>query len=1022
MNFTKWSVKQPISIIMIMCFVLIMGGVSFSNLKTELMPNISPPVVAVMTSYPGAGPEEVERTLTEPLEGMLGTASGIKTLESRSSQGSSLIIIQYDWETDIAEKRNETAALLEQVSLPDDALDPVVLKFDPTMMPLMTFSVSNGQQLDELQESVEDDLIPSLLSVEGVADITVAGSRDEEILVSLDPHKLEDFNLTQQSVTQFIRSQHITFPGGTVEDDGRSLNLRVLSEIDSIKKLEDTPVSLHNGLVLLKDIGTISKVQTDKMVSAYQDGKESLLLEIKKEGDANSALVAKDLREILAEYEEDGFAFSVSLDQGEAIDKSVSNVTKALLYGALFAIVVILLFLKSIRATLIIGVAIPFSVVSTFVLMYFTDLSLNIMSLGGLALGIGMLVDNAIVVIENIYRHLRSGKQKHTAAINGTLEISGAVTASMLTTLSVFLPIVFVGGMIGDLFKELAITVVFSLLSSWAVALTVVPSLATLMLKEKKKNTERNRWYENILRYSLRHRLATLFGAFVLFLFSFLLIPSVGTEFMPQQDEGSFVIDIETPHGSTTETTYKTVQEVQGILDDLKEVDRYTSTIGSTDAIRSSASGTSYNHASITVNLIPDEKRSLSTRDVLQEIDQQISFSDNTSITLTETNSMSALSGDGNTIDILLSGKDSDHLSHVSKELSRSIEENIDSVTEVISSEEESKPEIQFLINRENAFKHGASPVAIGTFINEMVKGQHVFTMSENGEDWKVHVKTLDVRSDLSSLGNTEMTTSLGRVPLSELGTFKEGNGPVLITRQNGERVISLKAHYENGDMGSLIRLIDDEIEAFIDENDTGHVSIDISGGAETMKDSFQKLTLALVLAIVFVYMVMASVFQSLSQPLIIMASLPFALIGVVYGLFLSGYAFGITAFIGIIILVGIVVNNAIVFIDYFNTLSREKELPIHEALMEAGTTRLRPIVMTALTTMLGLLPLALGTGEGAQMQAPMGIAVIGGLLTSTLLTLVVIPVMISLLGSAKNVRKTVKAVLKKLKEEDTLK
>ncbi len=1025
MKIPKYAVKHPVTTIMMMLLVLLLGFVSLSGLKLELMPNINPPVVAVMTTYPGAGSEEVADLVTKPLEEVIGTSAGLTTMQSRSSSNSSLIIAQYDWGTDISEVREDLSSQMGMVQLPDDVGDPMIVKFDPTMMPIVQLAVSNGEDLAHLQEVVNDTIVPQLQNVEGVASVNVTGGFEEEIIVLLNEESLQEHELTQEQVVQLIQGNNLTLPGGVIEEEEEKLNLRILAKVDSIEALRLLPVSMTPAgqeveLVTLSDVADVTLAKKDNVTVARTNGKESLLISIQKEGTANTAEVSSQVQERLEQIKDEhgDLRFAVSNDQGELIDTSVSNVLSALIFGAIFAIAVILVFLRSIKATIIVGVAIPFSVVATFVLMYFSGMSLNIMSLGGLALGVGMLVDNSIVVIENIYRHLKKNESRKQAAINGATEVGGAITASTLTTLAVFLPIVFIGGLVGDLFKELALTVTFSLIASLAVALTVVPTMAGLLLKvDQVKERKENRFYKSVITWALDHRFGTLFIAALIFIGSLALVPQIGTEFMPAQDEGMFTIDIELPEGTAFDRTLEVVESVEELVLQTTEVDIATSSIGNADALMAAATGTGENEGSIIVKLVPADDRSSSTDRIMNDLEDRVAELDNRAdISFSESNSMAAMSGAPNAVEVILLGDDSEVVEEYSRELTDRLAEQSE-IRTVTDSVEEGKPEYQYLIDKGQAFEYGLTSYQVASFINQSLQG----TIAATLHDTEVRVQMADVSNSKEAIENLTIATPTGQeVALKDIGEVVRGEGPVTVVRENQQDSVVVTASFDGPDLGTASMAVQTTIDDMIEdlEINTDEYTIKTTGGTEMMDDAFASLLLAVVLAIVLVYMVMASQFESLVQPAIIMFTIPLAVSGVILGLFATDYAFGITAFLGIIILVGIVLNNAIVYIDYTNQL-RDRGYTVRNALIEAGLTRLRPIIMTALTTILGLLPLAIGGGEGAELQAPMAIAVIGGLFTSTLLTLIVIPVIYSLVSSMKDMRKKWKLALEKYNEAE---
>lgn len=827
MKIPKFAVKNPVTTIMMMCLVLILGFVSFTGLRLDLMPNINPPVVAVMTTYPGAGPEEVADVVTKPLEEVVGTSSGLETIQSRSSSNSSLIIAQYEWGTNISEIREDLSSMLGMVQLPDGVETPMLVKFDPTMMPIVQVAVSNGEDIAHLQELVDDTIVPQLQNISGVASVSVTGGFEEEIVVSLNEEALAEYNLTQSQVVQLIQGNNITFPGGVVEEENEKLNLRILASVESIEELENVPVSVtQNGeeldVVTLNEIADVSLAKKDITSMARTNGRDSLLISIQKEASANTVAVSSDVQDRLETIKQDHseVRFSVASDQGEVIQESINNVLLALVFGAVFAIAVIYAFLRSVKSTVIVGLAIPISVIATFVLMYFTGMSLNIMSLGGLALGVGMLVDNAIVVIENIYRHLTLGKSRKKAAISGAQEVSGAVTASMLTTLSVFLPIVFIGGMVGELFEELALTVVFSLVASWIVALTVVPALASFMLKVvkgKERNGERkeSRLYKKVITWALDNRIKTLLITAVAFISSLMLIPQVGTELMPSQDEGIFIIDVEMPEGTTLSSTLEVVEQIENELETVSDVDLVTASIGNGDAMMAAATGSSENTGTITVKLVPASDRSHSTERMMNDFEDQLEGIDRkATVRFSLSSSMEAMMGASNQIEVMLLGDDSEQLEEYSAELTERLSDESD-FRSVTNSVQDGKPEYQYMVDKDLAMQHGLTAYQVATFINESLQGIVATTMF----DTEVRVQMDGVSNSKEAIEELMMPTQSGQdVALSEIGEIVKGTGPVTVVRDNQQDSIVVTAVFEDVDMGSAASSIQATVDEMIDD------------------------------------------------------------------------------------------------------------------------------------------------------------------------------------------------------------
>lgn len=1006
MNISRLSVRRPVTTIITMILVLLLGFVSFTNLKVDLFPAINPPILAILTTYPGAAPNEVTEMVTKPIEDQVGTVQGIKTIQSQSSTNSSLVIAEFDWGTNLSEVREEIDSRLSMLTLPEDVMKPSIVKFDPTSLPVLQFSISSEKSLQENQQLVEDVLIPQLQSIDGVANVTHVGGFNEEIKVSLDEEKIKKYGLTQSNIVGMIQGNNLTYPGGVIEGENQNFDLVIASKVDSLETLKALPITIdqRNGsIVLLKDIAEVKMAPKSLASIARTDGNNSIVVSIQKEGTANTSQMAKKVREKLSQFEKNqqGTKILIAQDQGEMIDKSVQNVALSLIFGALFSVLVIFAFLRSISSTFIIAIAIPFSVITTFVLMYFSHITLNIISLGGLALGVGMLVDNAIVVIENINRHISLGKRRKEAAVEGAQEVASAITASTLTTVSVFVPIVFLGDFVGELFRELSLTVTFSILASLVVSLTVIPTLAALLLKEKKQQERKPFYlYQRLLRWSLQHRLVTLGLAILLLVGSIVLVPHIGTELLPAQDEGTFTANIELPAGTKIQKTLQVVEKVEAEAMKIKEIQTVATQIGNEDALMASMMGASDNVATMTFKLVENKERSQSTKEIATIFEEKIKdmIPANGELSVKESNSMEAMMGSSDKVQVLLTGQQEAQLHTYMQALQKELEK-IEGVTEVTTSLEEGKEQFQFNVNQEEALKYGLTGYSIADYIRNQVQGQVATKISKNGMETDVRIQMDRPLNALEDLEKVEFVTPMGQtIQLKEVGEVISVQSPITNVREAGRDAVTIDVAFEKIDFGTAMVRIQQTIDSFIKEHNvnTGLYDMKLAGSSETMTESFWSLFMSMLLAIALVYGVMASQFESLKMPFIIMFSLPLAIIGVILGLFFTGYAFGITAFIGIIVLVGIVVNNAIVLIDYTNRL-RSNGKSVDDALIEAGVTRLRPIMMTVLTTILGLLPLAVGTGEGTELQAPMAIAVIGGLITSTLLTLIIVPVLYSL-------------------------
>ena len=1047
MNLARTSIKRPVGVLMVMLIVILLGAVSLTELNLDLLPQITPPVAAVITTFRGASANEVCELVTERIEAAVVTTSGIKDLMSISQEGISIVVLTFDWNQDMAEARTDINQKIELVPLPEGASKPTVMKFDPTMLPVMEISITHTKETDlpELTMLSEKTLKPRIEGIEGVASVDMLGGLTQQIQVQLDPAKLNALGLTQDAIAGIIAASNLNYPVGKVDKDGFLLDVRLEGKFKSIEDVEDLVVGyapatlLTSGVaglpnpapagaqlpgavqqvpmvpVKLKDVALVEQAFTDITSIARINGKSSVLLSVKKEGSANTVSVAREVRDELDKLKAEisGFDAIISFDQAKFIEESIRSVANNLLLGAVLAIIVLILFLKDFRTTIVIAISIPFSVIATFMLMYFGSLTLNIMTLGGLTLGIGMLVDNSIVVIENIYRHLELGIEPKEAAAKGAGQVATAITASTLTTLVVFLPIVFVGGVSGIIFKELTLTVTFSLLASLVVALTVVPMLASVWFTNKKKhgaavahastgNTQPSSNGENqpgryykMVEWTLHNRLLVIVLVVALVAVSAYMGSQIGTEFMPTADEGGFSITVTMPEGTPIEKMDKLVLEIEDILDKNPAIQMYTASISAGAGITTLLTSEGGTVATLTAVVTQETLDKKETIKVMEEVEREVDkIRDSAKISFTPQSTIALMAGGiSGSVQLSVTGPDIAEVSRINDAVVEKIEQ-LDEVKEVTSTLTERKPQIHVIVNKEKAIVHGLTPAQIGTALSRAVSGQTVSRLEQDGETFDIVVRyKKDALQTVEDLESLLLSGARGPVPLSEIAEVIDGEGPITINRLNQRTSATIRAKYADLTLGEITAKIADTISD-IDVPD-GY-SIDIGGMSELMEEGFDALKLALVLAIILVYMVMAASFESLATPFVILLTMPLGIVGVVIALYIAGYAFGITAFMGAIVLAGIIVNNGIVMVDFINQ-ERAEGIPLGEAICGGASKRLRAVLMTSLTTILALIPMAIGLGEGGELVAPMALSIMGGLASGTLFTLFVVPVIYSI-------------------------
>ncbi len=1004
MKLAEFAVRRPVTILMLMAIIAVLGWISLSRLPIDLYPDIEVPVIGVITTYPDAGPFEVENLVTRPMESAMATVNNVKNISSISSRSSSIVIAEFDWGINMDFASLDVREKVDQVRsyLPDEADAPLVVKFDPGTMPIMQLVLKGDRPAHELRYIAEDTVKNRLERLEGVASVDVTGGQEREIRVVLHPGLLAAHGISIDTVSQALRMASLNLPAGSIQDGGLEYTLRTVGEFTSVEEIRSVKVPTSGGgLVSLADIGEIIDGYKDITTISRYNGQPTIMLSIQKEAGSNTVKVAEAVRAAMERLNRElgsDLSLEIAMDTSVYIRESVSGVANNAVTGGLLAVAILLVFLRSIRPTLVIGVAIPISILAAFVLVYFSKTTLNLLSLGGLALGIGMLVDNSIVVLENIFRHRELGKKAREAAVIGTEEVGMAVTASTLTTVSVFVPVVFISGMTAEIFRDLALTVTFSLLASLLVALSLVPMLASQILGNstfdaKESRVPLIRWmtqmsdrmrqgYGRLVAWALRRRLATLGIAFAALILSLLLIPSVGMEFMPSMDQGTIAISVSMPRGTRLEDTDMIVRDIESYVATIPEVDTIASTVGSSGADR----------ASVSVQLIPISERTRQTSEIVTQIHDFTAQIPGAEITVS---SDTLITGSfGQPIQLQLRGDDLAMLELVSQELIGALKE-VEGTRQFTTSLDESSPEIQVQINRDKAAAQGISVAQIASTLRAAVSGTTVTKFRSEGKEIDVTVCLGEEwRGDPQAVGNIPIPTLRGSlVPLKDVAALQYGTSPIQITRSGQSRTVSITGDVVDRPLNVVMEDVQKVVDNFpLPEG----IIVEYGGEYSQMTESFGDLGQAMILGILLVYMILASQFESLVQPLIIMVTLPLAIVGVILGLLIGNCTFNVVSFVGAIILVGIVVNNAIVLIDYINQL-RAQGMERNEAVVSAGEIRLRPILMTTLTTVLGLVPLALATGEGSEMGRPLAYTVIGGLTTSTLLTLIVVPVVYTL-------------------------
>lgn len=989
---------------MIVLAVLALGIVSVRSLTIDLFPKIDLPVAVVATSYQDAAPQEVENLISRPIESSVSTVEGIETVQSQSQSGSSLVLMMFSNGTDLDQALLDVRESIDQVkgALPDRAGDPRIMRFNPDQLPVMWVGLT-GKDAAALTEIADDQIVPFFERQGGVGSVSVEGGKEREIQLVLNQAKLTQYGVTAQTVTQALSSSNQSASVGTVEKGNQDLQLRLTGEFDSLDDIKQTILQTESGAKIhVEDVAEVKDTYKDESSVTLVNGKPSVVLSVMKKTDSNTVDVAKNIQgsmdEIKADLPDD-VDLNVVIDTSEFIQMSIKSVVQNILIGGIISIFILLLFLKSIRATIVIGLSIPIAIITTFSLMYFTGETLNVLTLGGLALGLGMMVDSSIVILEHIYTYRQRGYNLIDSAIKGASELAPAVIASTTTTLVVFLPIIYVEGIASDLFTPLALAVSFSLITSLVVAVTLVPMLSSKLLSKAMENGGRRYWfdrfldwvngkYRSILKWVLGHRKTTIAATLLAIVASLALTPFIGAEFIPSADQGQMEVRIETDQGSSLAYTEEITEKVNKKLADYEDImeTNYVS-IGGGDF----GAGGSANSAVFTMQLIPSGEREKSTAQVVQQMDKDLSDIPGAEITVS---AMDSGMGMGDPIQIQLNGPEHEVLSQLADQVVSEISE-VKGIYNAESGAAEGVPQMNIVIDDERAAMYGLSQDQILGQIQLQFTGQVATQYREDGQEMDVTLMyPEDKRSSISDLQDMKIQSSSGAtIPLEEVATFDEMNGPATLLRENQQPQMNVTSQVVDRDLGSVVSDVESKLEGL---NLPEGYTYEIGGQAEDMAKSFGDLAIALIFSIFLVYAVMAIQFENFLFPLIIMFAMPTTVVGVLLGLFIAGIPLSIPAFIGIIMLAGIVVNNSIVLVDYINIL-RRKGKDRYEAILEAGPSRLRPILMTTLTTILAMVPLAFALGEGAETQQPLAVTIIFGLGVSSMFTLLLIPVVYTL-------------------------
>ncbi|MGR4853662.1 efflux RND transporter permease subunit [Streptomyces sp. LARHCF252] len=1024
---SKFSLAQRALIGLMSIIALVFGAIAIPQLKQQLLPTIELPMVSVLAPYQGASPDVVEKQVVEPIEDNLESVDGISGVTSTASEGNAVIMASFDYGNDTKQLVADVQQAVNRarVQLPDD-VDPQIVAGSTDDMPTVVLAVSSERDQQALADQLDKTVVPDLKSIDGVGQVTVDGVRDLQVAVTPDDAKLAKAGLTPQSLMQALQAGGATVPAGSFDEDGANRTVQVGGGFTSLKQIQDLMVTGEPGKgepVRLGDVATVKQQEAPADSITRTDGKPSLSVAVTMDRDGSAVAISDAVRDKLPDLRKDlgsGASLTVVSDQGPAVSKSIKGLTTEGALGLLFAVLVILVFLASIRSTLVTAVSIPLSVVLALIVLWTRDLSLNVLTLGALTIAIGRVVDDSIVVLENIKRHLGYGEERHSAILQAVREVAGAVTSSTLTTVAVFLPIGLVGGMVGELFGSFSLTVTAALLASLLVSLTVVPVLSYWFLRppkgtpedadearriaeEKEAKSRLQRIYVPVLRFATRRRLTSVALAIVVLVGTFGMAPLLKTNFFDQGEQEVISVKQELKPGTSLAATDAQAKKVEQLLADTKGVKDYQVTIGSSGFMAAFGGGTDSNQASYQVML--DD--SVPFEDVQDSIEKGLAG-------LKGIGTTTIAAGDGfgaQDLSVVVKAADADVLRTASEEVRKTVA-SLDDVTDVTSDLAQSVPRISVKAN-DKAAAAGFNDQTLGAAVAQAIRGTNAAKATLDDSERDVVIRSAEPARTLKQLQDLR----LGAVKLGDIATVKQIDGPVSMTRIDGQRAATISAKPTGDNTGAVSTKLQSEISALkLPEGATAS----IGGVSEDQDEAFANLGLAMLAAIAIVFMLLVSTFRSLVQPLILLVSIPFAATGAIGLLIATGTPMGVPAMIGMLMLIGIVVTNAIVLIDLINQY-RKQGYGVVEAVVEGGRHRLRPILMTALATIFALLPMALGiTGEGGFIAQPLAVVVIGGLVTSTLLTLLLVPTLYAMVELRKERRAKKRAAKKGLPAQRT--
>ena len=1014
MSLYSSAVKKPVTTILVFVAVVIIGLFSLLKLPIDLYPDIDTNTIMVMTTYSGASSQDIEQNVTRPLENTLNSVEHLKHITSNSKENISIITLEFEYGYDIDVLTNSVRDKLDMVSsmLPDDAETPIIFKFSTDMIPIVLLSAQANESLPGLYKILDENVANTLARVDGVGTVSISGAPKREIHIYLDPARLEAYNLTAESVIQLVAAENKNVPGGTFDMGSDTYSLRVQGEFKDPTEMRDLVVGSKDGAVVrLSDVARIDDSVEERAQETYNNGQRGAMIIVQKQSGANSVEISNKIKKILPDIQKklpSDVKLDYIVDTSDNIRNTINSLVETVEYALLFVVIVVFFFLGRWRATVIIALTIPISLIASFIYLLATGNTLNIVSLSALSISIGMVVDDAIVVLENVTTHIERGSDPKQAAVHGTNEVAISVIASTLTLIAVFFPLTLVTGMTGVLFRQLGWMVTIMMVISTAAALSLTPMLCSQLLRlQPVKGKLFTKLYGPIERFLdklddgfyhllglvVKHRWITTAGALIIFFGSMQLTKFIGSEFFPTSDNSRLGITLELPVGTRVEIAKDLTERIyKDWTKKYPEIDKFNYTVGqaSTDNTYASMQSNGSHIISMNITLKPIKERTKSLTEVAALMREDLKkYPELDKYQVNVGGSRGGSMSGQSTIDYEIYGYDFEKTDSVAQRLKR-ILSSVKGTADIRISRDNYQPEYQVDFDRQKLAIYGLNLTTAANALRNRINGSTASYFREDGDEYDIKVMyDPEHRQSIEDIENILLFNAQGKgVRLKEVGTVVERFNPPTIERKDRERIITVSTVVQDRPMSDIIA----DAQPLIDKMEVpSGVSINLSGSYEDQQDSFRDLAMLAVLIIILVYIVMASQFESFTYPGIIMTSIMFAFSGVVLILWITGTNLNVMSMIGGIMLIGIVVKNGIVLIDYI-TLNRERGMSITKSVLHAGKSRMRPVLMTSLTTILGMVPMAVGTGEGAEMWRPMGVAVIGGLTFSTILTLLFVP------------------------------